>query len=199
MVTTHSGRKVTQAARDSRSPPDDYTRTGIYSPASGTKGADNTLAMQARYLNVDKGQGQHGRHSTDNIDHKTPPKPVASTVKQLIETYGDLPLTSGDQPLKTPSRPTPETLLALLLNFILSSTRISHTIASKTMMEVMKAGYHQIDILRASSWEVRTQVLTDGGYMRYRYVSIVILSAFYYSYQYTGRKPPLCYGSSLGA
>ncbi|KIW92089.1 uncharacterized protein Z519_07073 [Cladophialophora bantiana CBS 173.52] len=63
---------------------------------------------------------------------------------------------------------TPETILALLLNAILSSTRVSHNIAAKTTALVIKARYHKLDVLKKSTWEERTEVLTKGGYTHYR-------------------------------
>ena len=87
-------------------------------------------------------------------------------IDQLISQYGpELPL---QHLLKDPSSPTPETILAHLLNAFLSSARISHAIAAKTVECVLNAGYHDIATLKKSSWEERTVVLTDGGYTRYR-------------------------------
>lgn len=96
-------------------------------------------------------------------------KPEASShpkIKSLIEKYGSIPL--SDTELEDPMSPKPETILALLLNAIFSSARISHELAAKTIATAIKADYHKIDTLRKSSWDERTQVLTEGGYTRYR-------------------------------
>ncbi|KAF2104484.1 hypothetical protein NA57DRAFT_70688 [Rhizodiscina lignyota] len=63
---------------------------------------------------------------------------------------------------------TPETVLAHLLNALISSARISHTIAEETLAQCVSAGYQNIDTLEKSSWEERTDVLTKGGYTHYR-------------------------------
>jgi len=96
-------------------------------------------------------------------------KPEASShpkIKSLIEKYGSIPL--SDTELEDPMSPKPETILALLLNAMFSSARISHELAAKTIATAIKADYHKIDTLRKSSWDERTQVLTEGGYTRYR-------------------------------
>jgi flagellar biosynthesis GTPase FlhF len=87
-------------------------------------------------------------------------------VESLIQQHPDLPLSDTD--LEDPRKPTPDTLLALLLHAILSSTRVSHAIAAKTTSLVIKAGYHKLDILKKSTWQERTEVLTEGGYTHYR-------------------------------
>ncbi|KAK6956379.1 hypothetical protein Daesc_001656 [Daldinia eschscholtzii] len=87
-------------------------------------------------------------------------------IRQLISQYGELPLSQTD--LSDPDKPTPDTVLALLLNAMLSSSRISHALAAKTIDLVIKAGYHKLDVLKKSTWEERTEVLTQGGYTHYR-------------------------------
>ncbi|XXH02735.1 hypothetical protein Hte_009120 [Hypoxylon texense] len=88
-------------------------------------------------------------------------------IRQLISQYGGLPLSDTD--LSDPEKSTPETALALLLNAMLSSPRISHGLAAKTITLAIKAGYHKLDVLKGSTWEERTEVLTEGGYTHYRY------------------------------
>ncbi|KAI0138189.1 hypothetical protein F4776DRAFT_621018 [Hypoxylon sp. NC0597] len=87
-------------------------------------------------------------------------------IEQLISKYGELPLSQTD--LSDPDKPTPETVLALVLNAILSSTRISHAIAAKTVALVIETGYYKLDVLKKSTWQERTEVLTEGGYTHYR-------------------------------
>lgn len=84
----------------------------------------------------------------------------------LLTTYGSFPLESTT--LAQPDSPTPSTVLAHLFNALLSSTRISHAIASKTLHLVIEAGYADLETLEKSTWEERTEVLTDGGYTHYR-------------------------------
>ena len=104
--------------------------------------------------------------SKDEATDSATAKSSNPKIDQLISQYAtELPL---QHLLKEPSSPTPETILAHLLNAFLSSARISHAIAAKTVECVLKAGYHDIATLKKSSWEERTVVLTDGGYTRYR-------------------------------
>ena len=85
---------------------------------------------------------------------------------KIMSTYGRLPL--SDVGLSEPEKPTAETLLAHLFNAMLTSARISHQLASKSVKCMIEAGYHDIQRLESSSWEERTEVLTKGGYTRYR-------------------------------
>ncbi|KAL7624405.1 hypothetical protein AAE478_005969 [Parahypoxylon ruwenzoriense] len=82
-------------------------------------------------------------------------------IRRLISRYGELPLSDTD--LADPDKPTPDTVLALVLNSMLSSTRISHALAARTVKSLIEAGYHKLDVLKRSSWEERTEVLTEGG------------------------------------
>ncbi|KAF2237196.1 hypothetical protein EV356DRAFT_496754 [Viridothelium virens] len=84
----------------------------------------------------------------------------------LIEKYGELPLSSNG--ISEPSTPTASTVLAHIFNAMLTSARISHELASKTVSCVIEAGYADVQTLNSSSWEERTEVLTKGGYTRYR-------------------------------
>lgn len=89
-----------------------------------------------------------------------------STLRSLLATYGSFPFEAST--LSEPRIPTPPTLLAHLLNALLSSTRISHAIASKTLGLLIEAGYTNLETLEKSTWEERTEVLTEGGYTHYR-------------------------------
>ncbi|KAI1472375.1 uncharacterized protein F4812DRAFT_11197 [Daldinia caldariorum] len=108
-----------------------------------------------------KDEGDKGSEQYTNGESLSNPK-----IRQLISQYGELPLSQTD--LSDPDKPTPDTILALLLNAMLSSTRISHSLAAKTVDLVIKAGYHKLDVLKKSTWEERTEVLTKGGYTHYR-------------------------------
>ncbi|KAJ4505072.1 hypothetical protein HRR83_005953 [Exophiala dermatitidis] len=116
---------------------------------------------------------KHEKEETKDVDTKSgskaPPAGGAesnSKISKLISTYGTLPLSNTD--VKDPQSPTPETMLALLLNAIFSSARISHDLAAKTLATAVKNGYHKIDVLKNSTWDERTKLLTEGGYTRYR-------------------------------
>ncbi|KAL9094477.1 MAG: hypothetical protein Q9165_003327 [Trypethelium subeluteriae] len=98
------------------------------------------------------------------------PTPDSNSLKSkttaLIEKYGEIPLSSND--ISEPSRPTASTVLAHIFNAMLTSARISHELAAKTVSCVIEAGYADVQTLKSSSWEERTEVLTKGGYTRYR-------------------------------
>ncbi|KAL9049811.1 MAG: hypothetical protein Q9162_007019 [Coniocarpon cinnabarinum] len=87
-------------------------------------------------------------------------------LEKLLQEHGSLPLSGFG--LDKPGEPTAPTVLAHLLNAMLTSARISHALATKTVKCLIEANYHHIDTLIASSWEERTDVLTKGGYTRYR-------------------------------
>ncbi|KAL8930835.1 MAG: hypothetical protein Q9208_000376 [Pyrenodesmia sp. 3 TL-2023] len=92
--------------------------------------------------------------------------PIKHKVDTLLSKYGTLPL--ADLGLPDPSSPAPENVLALVYNAMLTSTRISHELAHKSVKCLIEAGYQDIETLRKSTWEERTEVLTKGGYTRYR-------------------------------
>lgn len=84
----------------------------------------------------------------------------------LLTRYGVYPLQNMSLPKQ--NEPTPETVLALLYLAMLTSARISHELAYKSLQCLIEAGYHDIQILKKSTWQERTEVLTKGGYTRYR-------------------------------
>lgn len=94
------------------------------------------------------------------------PAAIAHKIHKTIEEYGTLPLEGlgVDKPLES----TPEILLAIVIDSMLKSTRISHLLAQKASISVFKAGYHDINVLSNTSWDDRVQVLSEGGYNRYR-------------------------------
>lgn len=119
-----------------------------------------------------KQRGEYGEENSKGLklesvkDGKKTVKGHNQKVDALLKQYEDLPLWKTN--LEEPGKAKPATLLGLLLNAILSSTRVSHTIAAKTTDLVIDAGYHKLDVLKKSSWQERTEVLTEGGYTHYR-------------------------------
>ena len=97
---------------------------------------------------------------------KSKPSIDASKLKRIISAYGVLPL--QDTKISDPNSPSPDTILALVYLAMLTSTRISHQLAYKALQALIEADYHHIDTLKKSTWEERTDVLTKGGYTRYR-------------------------------
>ncbi|KUI66441.1 hypothetical protein VM1G_02177 [Cytospora mali] len=152
-----------QDALESPPPPNKKAKTERTSTTASTKG--NKTKQQQRAKDENDGQSaadqkQNNNNNNNNNKGNTP------KIQSLIDKHGSLPL--SHTALESPSSPAPETLLALLLNAMLSSARISHELAARTAEEVIKAGYHRLETLRASTWEERTGVLTEGGYARYR-------------------------------
>ena len=84
----------------------------------------------------------------------------------LLSKYGVQPL--QDTSLPKQNEATPETVLALLYLALLSSARISHELAYKSLQCLIEANYQDIRTLKKSTWQERTEVLTRGGYTRYR-------------------------------
>ena len=98
-------------------------------------------------------------------------KPKTSSVDKgkldtLLSKYGVQPL--QDTSLPKQNEATPETLLALLYLAMLSSARISHELAYKSLQCLIEANYQDVGTLKKSTWQERTEVLTKVGYTRYR-------------------------------
>lgn len=77
----------------------------------------------------------------------------------MMSAYGVLPL--QDFGLNE-NESTPETILALVLHAMLTSARISHELAYKSLKCLIEAGYHNLDTPKKSTWEARAEVLTKG-------------------------------------
>ena len=67
-----------------------------------------------------------------------------------------------------PTAAEPATLFAALLTSLLFSARISHGIAIATAKLLLREGWGDVRALGESTWERRTEVLTEGGYTHYR-------------------------------
>ncbi|RYP93125.1 hypothetical protein DL770_000782 [Monosporascus sp. CRB-9-2] len=165
MVTTRSGNKSQAAARQ-KGPPKKTGDKRSHSKTAHSKDTD-TLASDPKKPKASANKEEHvsAEDAPDKTSESASKVPQAK-VRRLIAKYGELPL--SDTELAEPGKPTPDTILALLLNAMLSSTRISHALVAKTVATVIKAGYHKLDVLKKSTWEERTQVLTEGGYTHYR-------------------------------
>ena len=87
-------------------------------------------------------------------------------IQKLLDKHGEWPLANSG--LTGPHQPNAKTILAHVFNALLSSTRISHQIAAKSVQCVLDAGYADLSKLEASTWHERTEVLTEGGYTHYR-------------------------------
>ncbi|RYO93910.1 hypothetical protein DL762_000865 [Monosporascus cannonballus] len=165
MVTTRSGDKSQVTAQQKGQP----TKTGdkrLYSRTAHSKDIDTLAGDQKKPKTSDNKEEHVSAEDVPDNASESVSKAPQSKVRHLIAKYGELPLSNTD--LAEPGKPTPDTILALLLNAMLSSTRISHALAAKTVAAVIKAGYHKLDVLKKSTWEERMQVLTEGGYTHYR-------------------------------
>ena len=87
-------------------------------------------------------------------------------LKAIFDGYGVLPL--QDSGLVKVTEATPQTILALVYLAMLTSARISHVLAYESVKCLLDAGYHDLEKLKKSTWQERTEVLTKGGYTRYR-------------------------------
>lgn len=103
---------------------------------------------------------------TSAASERKPANPSNPKVSALLSKYGVIPL--QETKLADPSRPLPDTLLALVFNAMLTSARISHELAARSVSCLIDAGYQDIHTLKNSSWQERTEVLTKGGYTHYR-------------------------------
>lgn len=101
-------------------------------------------------------------HANENANTSA----ITSKLSKMIDKHGTLPL--SDLGLSDPTSPTPSTLLALVFHAMLTSARISHELAYKSVACLIEAGYHDVETLSKSTWEERTKILTRGGYTRYR-------------------------------
>ncbi|MCJ1375920.1 hypothetical protein MMC20_007158 [Loxospora ochrophaea] len=107
------------------------------------------------------------KESAALTEDETTDQPTANpTIQKLLSAHGSFPL--QDIGLPEPNSATPETVLAHVFHALLTSARISHQLAYKSVKCLIGAGYHDVNVLKKSSWEERTQVLTEGGYTRYR-------------------------------
>lgn len=162
MVTTRAKSKL-----------QDHGSGGAGEPKTGQKRsraqAPKTQAAESKGKKQKGDPGNNSEDAPSKSDTQQEPKkkPLSNEkVDRLIRQHDHLPL--SDTVLEEPGTPTADTLLALLLHAMLSSTRVSHAIAAKTTSLVIKAGYHKLDVLKKSTWEERTEVLTQGGYTHYR-------------------------------
>ncbi|KAJ6439184.1 hypothetical protein O9K51_08596 [Purpureocillium lavendulum] len=85
-------------------------------------------------------------------------------VQILLDKYGQRPL--GD--MICDDWPSSQVVMVHIMNALLSSTRISHDIAHRTLKCLVNEGYYDLKTLESSSWQARTEILTQGGYTHYR-------------------------------
>ena len=151
-----SPRKATTKASAGKKREHDEKDVG---PANGEKAAvDQPPTKQSKT--------EDNTRSSRSKSSKKSSGPDKSKLDAILSAHGVLPL--QDLGLDKPNEATPETILALVLHAMLTSARISHQLAYKSVKAVIDAGYHKLETLKKSTWEERTEVLTEGGYTRYR-------------------------------
>ena len=104
--------------------------------------------------------------SSSKTTKSAPTKSANSIILKLLSSYETTP--PCDLSLPEPLKPTSSTALAHIFNALLSSARISHAIAAKTLSYIASAGYCDLRTLQKTTWEERTEILTAGGYTHYR-------------------------------
>ena len=119
---------------------------------------DNAPTSKKAKTAKDKPETQERQHEPRKLDK--------SKLEAMLKKYGTLPL--QDSGLVSVDKPEPKTILALVYLAMLTSARISHELAYRSVTYLLEAGYHDHEKLKQSTWEERTEVLTKGGYTRYR-------------------------------
>lgn len=134
--------------------------------ASKRRHRENEKTPHAKRVKKEEAKSVHPTPSAQGKEKPEPSGDHSPILGSLISTYGILPLQELGLSESTTSKP--EKVLALVLNAMLTSARISHRIARETVKCLIKANYHRIEALEASTWEERTRILTNGGYTHYR-------------------------------
>ncbi|EOO03358.1 putative d-amino acid oxidase protein [Phaeoacremonium minimum UCRPA7] len=132
---------------------------------------------EAKHATADQMSSAHTpkRQRQEKAVENTPPtssedrsngsdKSLKARVDNVLSKYGEPPLKG----LVHEKLPASQFVLAHILNALLSSTRISHTLAAKTLSCLVDENYHDIHVLHKTSWQERTEVLTAGGFTHYR-------------------------------
>jgi hypothetical protein len=92
----------------------------------------------------------------------------ADEVQMVADSYGYLPLSHTPMDEAMRMKPTPDTVLAMMIDALVKSRPISHQLAQSTVAGLVEDDYHNIDKLSATTWEERTDLLRQVGYNRYR-------------------------------
>ena len=92
----------------------------------------------------------------------------ADEVHIVADSYGYLPLSHTPMDEATRMKPTPDTILAMVIDALVKSRPVSHQLAQSTVAGLVVDRYHNIDKLSATTWEERSDLLRQVGYNRYR-------------------------------
>lgn len=89
-------------------------------------------------------------------------------IEMVTNSYGSLPLSHTPMAEDLRTKPTPDTVLAMVIDALVKSRPISHELSQSTVAGLIEDDYHNIDKLSGTSWEERTDLLSQVGYNRYR-------------------------------
>lgn len=89
---------------------------------------------------------------------------LQTLLHRVLDQYGGPPLNGSVED----SWPRSKVIMAHILNALVSSARISHELAASTLACLLKEDYHDLHVLHQKSWDEKIDVLTKGGYARYR-------------------------------
>jgi hypothetical protein len=134
--------------------------------AKGEKSPQSTKKVKAAQPHATPPNDTKETASSKGFTSKNSDKPSKSSITNLLDQYGSFPLAQVG--LDDPDSPSSPTILAHVLNALLTSTRISHDLASRALKTLIGANYHEINTLKSSTWNDRCAILTEGGYARYR-------------------------------
>lgn len=111
-------------------------------------------------------EDEHTSSNPKKAKSEAPGDDKKQLAAKLIAAHGELYLSQLG--VSHPTASDPKTLFAALLTSLLFSARISHNIAITTAKLLVKEGWDDVRKLQESTWERRTEVLTEGGYTHYR-------------------------------
>jgi len=145
--------------------PEDSNDSAVEQPPAKAAKPDPEVNDQERKgAENSQSNGEKKSQEVDEVDEVD--EVVPSKIRKAIVDYGSVPLEGTA--VKEPTKAAPETLLAMVLEAMLTSTRISHNLAQQAVNAAIDAGYHDIKRLSESTWEERVNVMAEGGYNRYR-------------------------------
>ncbi|KAL1973682.1 hypothetical protein VTN31DRAFT_6317 [Thermomyces dupontii] len=169
-IDEYAGAEKRKIERDSIDREEKKQKNGIrghgQQTASGSRNHDSDKVPPQKAVKQDVTEKEEKEEERTDA---TPPEDnsrMTRKIRHTIEEFGSLPLegTAVAEHLEA----SPEALLAMCLDVMLKSTRISHELAQKAVKTVIDAGYHDINVLGKTTWDDRVEVLARGGYNRYR-------------------------------
>lgn len=166
MVTTRSQEKASGVEK----PLADTNKPNASLPSKRTSKSKDTHTDKSDDVHPSK----RPRKGENKEGDEKQAKPAANGAKATskVKSLADQVLAKcGDPPFKDlvdDKWPLSNIVMVHILNALLSSTRISHQIASKTLACLVEENYQDLRVLGSTSWQARTEVLTRGGYVHYR-------------------------------